>query len=79
MKSRVEVESKLWMMTGEDAPFGSRQIQYYNEAYCSEVLGTLDGATCKPSGPQFHYVSLVFARFCSFYQALDVYLRPERW
>jgi hypothetical protein len=33
------VESKLWMMTGEDASFGNRKIRYYDEAYCVEAYG----------------------------------------
>lgn len=38
----AQVESKLWMMTGEDEPFGSRKIRYDDEAYCMEAHGLLD-------------------------------------
>ncbi|CAE7415195.1 hypothetical protein AK812_SmicGene2899 [Symbiodinium microadriaticum] len=47
--SQNKVESKLWMMTGEDASLGTRKIQYDDFAYCLEAHGTLDGSVCKPS------------------------------
>lgn len=34
-----QVESKLWMMTGEDEPFGSRKIRYFDNDYCIEAFG----------------------------------------
>ncbi|CAE7263995.1 unnamed protein product [Symbiodinium natans] len=47
--SQTRVESKLWMMTGEDASLGTRKVQYDDFAYCLEAHGTLDGSVCKPS------------------------------
>eukprot|EP00435_Cladocopium_sp_Y103_P046542 s2179_g13.t1 len=47
--SQTKVESKLWMMTGEDASFGNRKIRYDDEAYCVEAYGTVNPTICKPS------------------------------
>ena len=45
-----QVESKLWMMTGEDASLGTRKIQYDDFAYCLEAHGNSDSSTCRSHG-----------------------------
>ena len=54
-----QVESKLWMMTGEDASFGNRKIRYDDEDYCVEAYGI--SSLSFDSGLTFllHYLLLV--------------------
>ncbi|CAE7662890.1 unnamed protein product [Symbiodinium pilosum] len=47
--SQTKVESKLWMMTGEDASLGTRKVRYDDLDYCMEAFGTTSGTVCKPS------------------------------
>eukprot|EP00438_Fugacium_kawagutii_P009059 Skav225880 [mRNA] locus=scaffold2702:8651:15317:- [translate_table: standard] len=47
--SQDKVESKLWMMTGEDEPFGSRKIRYFDNDYCIEAFGSTTAYDCRPT------------------------------